>query len=146
MLRQRVYRLALGCWDLSDHSKLRQDVALRTAVGVDRKVASAPTLCRLKKWAGRATAKRLHEVLVDQLIASLKSAPEELVLTLTPLTTRRMASRRGAFSMATTTAIATCRCTSSVGSNCRAPTCVPAASMAPGTLARFSSCWSHACV
>jgi transposase-like protein len=43
-------------------------------------VASAPTLCRLKKWAGRATAKRLHEVLVDQLIASLKSAPEELVL------------------------------------------------------------------
>jgi hypothetical protein len=55
-------------------------VALRTAVGVDRKVASAPTLCRLKKWAGRATAKRLHEVLVDQLIASLKSAPEELVL------------------------------------------------------------------
>ena len=43
-------------------------------------MASAPTLCRLKKWAGRATAKRLHEVLVDQLIASLKSAPEELVL------------------------------------------------------------------
>ena len=43
-------------------------------------MASAPTLCRLKKWAGRATAKRLHEVLVDQLIASFKSAPEVLVL------------------------------------------------------------------
>jgi hypothetical protein len=49
-------------------------------VGVDREVASAPTLCRLEKWADRATAWRLHQVLVDQFIASFKTAPEELVL------------------------------------------------------------------
>ncbi len=53
---------------------------MQTAVGVDRDVASAPTLCRLEKWADRATALRLHQVLVEQFIASFKDAPEELVL------------------------------------------------------------------
>ncbi len=80
MLRQRVYGLALGWEDLNDHGALRQDVAMQTAVGVDREVASAPTLCRLEKWADRATAARLHQVLVEQFIASFKTAPEELVL------------------------------------------------------------------
>ena len=80
LLRQRVYGLALGWGDLNDHGALRCDVAMQTAVGVDREVASAPTLCRLEKWADQATAWRLHEVLVDQFIASLKTAPEELVL------------------------------------------------------------------
>ena len=80
MLRQRVYGLALGWEDLNDHSALRCDVAMQTAVGVDREVASAPTLCRLERWADQATARRLHEVLLDQFIASFKRAPEELVL------------------------------------------------------------------
>jgi Transposase DDE domain group 1 len=80
MLRQRVYGLALGWEDLNDHQALRCDVALQTAVGVDADIASAPTLCRLEKWADQATAWRLHEVLVDQFIASFKTAPEELVL------------------------------------------------------------------
>jgi hypothetical protein len=80
MLRQRVYGLALGWEDLNDHGALRGDVAMQTAVGVDREVASAPTLCRLEKWADARTAWRLHEVLVDQFIASFKSAPAELVL------------------------------------------------------------------
>lgn len=80
MLRQRVYGLALGWEDLNDHGALRDDVAMQTAVGVDREVASAPTLCRLEKWADRATAWRLHQVLIEQFIASFKTAPEELVL------------------------------------------------------------------
>ena len=80
MLRQRVYGLVLGWEDLNDHGALRLDVAMQTAVGVDREVASAPTLCRLENWADRATAWRLHQVLVEQFIASFKTAPEELVL------------------------------------------------------------------
>ena len=80
MLRQRVYGLALGWEDLNDHKALRRDLAMQTAVGVDREVASAPTLCRLESWANRATAVRLHEVLVEQFIASFEAAPEELVL------------------------------------------------------------------
>jgi hypothetical protein len=46
----------------------------------EREIASAPTLCRLEKWADRATAWRLHAVLVEQFITSFKAAPEELVL------------------------------------------------------------------
>ena len=80
MLRQRVYGLALGWEDLNDHTALRQDVAMQTAVGVEHEVASAPTLCRLEKWADRASAWRLHQVLVEQFMASFKDAPEELVL------------------------------------------------------------------
>lgn len=80
MLRQRVYGLALGWEDLNDHQALRCDVAMQTAVGVDREVASAPTLCRLEKWADRATALRLSQVLVEQFIASFEQPPEELVL------------------------------------------------------------------
>ena len=41
MLRQRVYGLALGWEDLNDHKALRLDVAMQTAVGVDREAASA---------------------------------------------------------------------------------------------------------
>ena len=80
MMRQRVYGLALGWEDLNDHAALRRDVALQTAVGVDREVASAPTLCRLESWADRATAVRLHRLLVEQFIASFKAVPKELVL------------------------------------------------------------------
>jgi len=80
MLRQRVYGLAQGWEDLNDHTALRLDMAMQTAVGVDHEVASAPTLCRLEKWADRASAWRLHGLLIDQFIASFKSAPAELVL------------------------------------------------------------------
>ena len=80
MLRQRVYRLALGWEDLSDHGTLREDVAMQTAIGVEREVASAPTLCLLENGADKQTAWRLHQVLVDQFIASFKQAPQELVL------------------------------------------------------------------
>lgn len=80
MLRQRTFGLALGWEDLNDHKALRCDVAIQTAIGVDREGASAPTLCRLEKWADRPTAARLHGLLVDQFIASFDSAPEELVL------------------------------------------------------------------
>jgi Transposase DDE domain group 1 len=80
MLRQRVYGLALGWEDLNDHQALRRDVAMQTAVGVEREVASAPTLCRLEKWADRATAVRLSQLLVEQFIASFEQPPEELVL------------------------------------------------------------------
>lgn len=43
-------------------------------------MASAPTLCRLEKLGDRASAIKLHGVLVEQFIASFKAAPAELVL------------------------------------------------------------------
>lgn len=80
MLRQRVYGIAQGYEDLNDHDTLREDAALQTAVNRDSALASAPTLCRLENAATRETAWALHEVLVEQFIASHTRAPEELIL------------------------------------------------------------------
>ena len=80
MLRQRVYGLAAGYEDLNDHDHLRHDLAWQTAVERDRPSASSPTLCRLENRAGRETAVVIHQVLVDQFIASHSEPPAELIL------------------------------------------------------------------
>ncbi len=134
MLRQRVYGLALGWEDLNDHQALRCDVAMQTAVGVDREVASAPTLCRLEKWADRATALApAPSCWSSSSSPASRRRPRNWCWTSMPPTTRCTVSRRDASSTATTTATATCRCTCSAASNCCAPTCAPAASMGPST-------------
>ena len=43
LLRQRVFGLCQGYEDLNDHDRLRDDLALQTAVGKDRPAASSPT-------------------------------------------------------------------------------------------------------
>ena len=80
LLRQRLYALALGYEDLNDHQSLRTDVAIQTAVERDTVLASSATLCRWENRADRETAWKLHEVLVEQFIASFKRAPKKLVL------------------------------------------------------------------
>ena len=80
IVRQRVYSLALGYGDLNDHDQLRRDLALQTAVEKDRVLASASTLCRFEKRAGREQAVRMHEVLVEQFIASYPRPPRRLIL------------------------------------------------------------------
>jgi len=79
MLRQRVYGLALGWEDLSDHGALRCDVAMQNGRWRGTRSRQRPTLCRLEKWADPSTTWRLHEVPVEQFIASFKTAPTELV-------------------------------------------------------------------
>jgi len=80
LLRQRLYGLALGYEDLNDHHSLRHDLALQTAVERDTPLASASTLCRWENQADRSAAVRLHEVLVEQFIASYRRAPKRLIL------------------------------------------------------------------
>jgi hypothetical protein len=80
LLQQRVYGLALGYEDLNDHQLLREDAALQTAVNRDQVLASASTLCRLENRADRAAAVRIHEVIVDQFVASFRRAPKRLIL------------------------------------------------------------------
>ena len=80
MLRQRVYGIALGNEDLNDHDTLRNDLALQTAVDRAEPLASSPTLCRLDNRAERETAWAMHEVLVEQFIASFQEPPKELIL------------------------------------------------------------------
>jgi hypothetical protein len=80
LVRQRLFALALGYEDLNDHQQLREDLALQTAIERDTPLASASTLCRWEHRADRATAWRLHEVLVEQFIASYRRAPKRLIL------------------------------------------------------------------
>lgn len=89
MLAQRVYGLACGNEDVSDHNSLRSDLVMQTAVGRDRPLASGPTLSRLETAAAPELAARLNEVLVDTFIASHKQPPRELVLDCAPATGSR---------------------------------------------------------
>ncbi len=80
LLRQRVYALCQGYEDLNDHHDLRRDLAFQTALERDELLGSSPTLCRLENRADRATAVAIHQVLIEQFIASHDEPPEELIL------------------------------------------------------------------
>ena len=80
LLRQRVYGLALGYEDLNDHERLRTDTAIQTAVDRDSDLGSQATLCRLEQRSSRQAAVAIHQVLVEQFIASFDAPPEELIL------------------------------------------------------------------
>ena len=79
-MRQRIYGLCQGYEDLNDHDTLRHNLAWQTAVERDKPLASNPTLCRLENRANRQVAWAVHQVLVDQFIASFPQAPGELIL------------------------------------------------------------------
>lgn len=80
LVAQRLYGLCCGYEDLNDHTTLRQDPLMQTAVGRSRALGSSPTLCRLEKRATRSDVIALNRVLVEQFIASHPRPPEELVL------------------------------------------------------------------
>jgi hypothetical protein len=80
LLAQRIYGLCLGWSDVCDHNVLRRDLVLQTAVGRAEPLASAPTLSRLETGATPEHAAALHEVLMQQFIASHAKPPKELVL------------------------------------------------------------------
>lgn len=80
MLRQRVYALALGYEDLNDHSALRKDKGIQTAVGKDTDLASSATLCRFENASTPQTMWAISNLLVDAFIESFDKAPKELIL------------------------------------------------------------------
>jgi len=80
MLRQRVYGLALGYEDVTDHETLRKDPGYQTVVGREDDMASAPTLSRLENRADREACWAIHRVLVETFMDSFDEPPEELVL------------------------------------------------------------------
>jgi hypothetical protein len=80
LLAQRIYGLCCGHEDLNDHDRLREDVVMQTALGRVDALASAPTLCRMETRATQGQAWALHEVLVEQFIASQGCPPSGLVL------------------------------------------------------------------
>lgn len=79
LIRQRLYGLAQGYEDLNDHDTLRQALAWQTAVERAVPLASSPTLCRLENRADRSVAWAVHEVMVDQFMASFAAPPAERI-------------------------------------------------------------------
>jgi len=75
LLRQRIYGLAAGYEDLNDHDTLRNDLLWQSAVDRDSELASSPTLCRMENRAESKTAWAIHEILLEQFIASHTSPP-----------------------------------------------------------------------
>jgi hypothetical protein len=80
LLRQRIYGLALGYEDVTDHNYLRKDVGLQTAVGEDELLASGSTLSRLENSIDRASIVNMNKLLVETFIKSFSKAPKELIL------------------------------------------------------------------
>ena len=80
MLRQRVYGLALGYEDLNDHTTLRKDTAVQTAVGQDKNLASSSTLCRFENAADRQLCWDINKAFVEVFIESFKKAPKQIIL------------------------------------------------------------------
>lgn len=80
LLRQRIYGIGLGYEDLNDHDTLRDDLGFQTGVERTERLAGHSSLHRLEQTADRAAAWAMHEVLVEQFIASFKKPPKELIL------------------------------------------------------------------
>ena len=80
MLRQRVYGLCQGYEDLNDQATLRHDPAWQTGIDCSLDLSSPATLCRFENRMGREAAVALHQVLIEQFIASFETPPEELIL------------------------------------------------------------------
>jgi hypothetical protein len=133
MLSQRIYGLALGYEDVNDHEELRKDPVFGILAGRENSeepLAGKSTLNRMELGSGTPDRYKkitfwkeaLDELLVKIFLESHQQAPEQIILDV-DTTCRYMASRRGGSSMATTIAIAICRCTSSVASMCCARVC-----------------------
>ena len=84
VLAQRIYGLALGYEDITDHDSLRKDICFQTAIGRDVELASAPTLSRFDNAATRETAIIMSKHIIEQFINSYTKAPKELVLDFDP--------------------------------------------------------------
>ncbi len=84
LLKQRIYGIALGYEDLNDHTTLRHDIGLQTAVNRDEVLASSSTLCRLENTSARRVAVDINKVFIETFIKSFDTDPKELILDFDP--------------------------------------------------------------
>ena len=138
LVGQRIFGLALGYEDLNDHDALRHDPLFAVLAGKLKArradcapVAGKSTLNRLErsketpslyhKFAYDGAA--IEKLLVDLFLNLTQARPKRSFSIWTRPTTLCTAGRRGASSMATTTATVTCRCTFSAATNFWSPNC-----------------------
>lgn len=80
MLQQRIYGIVLGYEDLNDHTTLRNDPAIQTAVDRIDPLASSPTLCRMENRADRKMIVDSNKLMVEKFIESFIEPPSEIIL------------------------------------------------------------------
>ena len=80
MVRQLVYGLVLGYEDLNDHDQLRNDKLIQTVLGLDKELASPPTLSRFENWVDEISLNEITKVLIELFIESYSKKPKEVVL------------------------------------------------------------------
>lgn len=88
LLRQRAYQISCGYEDANDCDALREDPAIKAAVGRDpaegAALGSQPTMTRLENAVTVRDLLRLGHAFVDQFIASYEQAPRLIVLDMDP--------------------------------------------------------------
>lgn len=80
MLQQRIYGIALGYEDLNDHTTLRNDPAIQTAVDRIHPLASSPTLCRMENTANQQMIFDANKLMVEKFIESFSKPPSKIML------------------------------------------------------------------
>jgi hypothetical protein len=85
MLKQRVFGIAAGYEDVTDHNSLRIDKMLKLSLNKDGEddpdLASGSTLCRFENMITREDNVRMSKELVEEFIRSKnKQVPKELIL------------------------------------------------------------------
>lgn len=88
LLRQRAYQISCGYEDANDCDALRDDPAIKAAVGRDpvddAALGSQPTMTRLENAVSARDLLKLGYAFVDQFIASYEQAPRLIVLDMDP--------------------------------------------------------------
>lgn len=88
LLRQRAYQISCGYEDANDCDALRDDPAIKAAVGRDpveeEALGSQPTMTRLENAVTVRDLLRLGYAFVDQFIASYEEPPRMIVLDMDP--------------------------------------------------------------
>lgn len=88
LLRQRAYQISCGYEDANDCDALREDPAIKAAVGRDpaegAALGSQPTMTRLENAVTVRDLVKLGHTFVDQFIASYEQAPRLIVLDMDP--------------------------------------------------------------
>jgi hypothetical protein len=156
LVAQRVYGLALGYEDLSDHDQLRHDPLLAMVSGKSAAgeacLAGKSTLNRLELSTGEADRYKkiqcettaVDELLVNVFLEAHASAPERIVLDLDVTDLALHGHQEGRYASFTVTMTATviCRCTSSAVSTCCVCACEPPIKMLRrGAQPKWSASW-----
>lgn len=84
MLKQRVYAIAAGYEDVTDHDTLNKDLCFQTIVGREVNLASSSTLSRFENAIDRQSLVELSKLLVEQFIESHRKPPTKLILDFDP--------------------------------------------------------------